>query len=294
VGPSVPLSAIGKASNASVSAMQDLNPQILRGMTPPKDSTFIRIPTGAADSFAVAFDALPKSDRTAFTSVESKKGQSFGSIAAKNDIAARQLAVYNPTLRTLKSGNLAPGQMVLVPSEAVVAAATAAPDPAIERYGSSSKSLTTHVVKSGETLTSVAKKYHTTTAAIMKANGMKRALVFPGQSIVVKNTASSKRAMLASSNGKSSSKSASSTSAKSSETHVASAGASKTKGAKSSAKTTVAKGASKSTSKATTVAKSATKNSTAIPVATAARLKKPTVEKVSEKKDTKGKKKRQS
>ncbi len=95
VGPVTPLAAIGKASNASVGQMQELNPQILRGMTPPKDSMFIRIPLGAADSFAVAFDALPKSERSALFTVESKKGQSVASIAAKNDISARQLAVYN-------------------------------------------------------------------------------------------------------------------------------------------------------------------------------------------------------
>jgi LysM repeat protein len=292
VGPSTPLAAIGKAANASVSQMQDLNPQILRGMTPPKDSMFVRIPVGAADSFAVAFDALPKSDRTALVAVESKKGQSLASIAAKNDISARQLAVYNPSLRALKSGNLAPGQTVLIPTEAVVAAATAAPDPAIEHWGSaSSKSVTTHVVRSGESLGSIAKKYHTTTAAIMRANGMKHAVIFPGQSIVVKSSSSSKHAALASS-AKSSSKSGST---KVSATKVASASGSRSaKASAKSAKTTVAKSGSKSGGKSATVAKGSTKKSLAVPVATAGRLKKPSVEKVSEKGETKGKKKRQS
>jgi membrane-bound lytic murein transglycosylase D len=84
----------------------------------------------------------------------------------------------------LKSGNLLPGQMVLVPTAAVAAAATNAPDPAIEHYGSS-RARVLHVVKSGETLGSLAKKYHTSTSALMTMNGLRRAIVFPGQSIVV-------------------------------------------------------------------------------------------------------------
>jgi membrane-bound lytic murein transglycosylase D len=291
VGPTTPLAAIGKAVSAPVSQMQDLNPQILRGMTPPKDSMFVRIPLGTADSFAVAFGALPKGERVGLFTVESKKGQSLESIAEKNGISARQLAVYNPSLHTLKSGRLAPGQTVFVPTGAVVGAATAAPDPAIERWGgSSSKSVTTHVVRSGETLGSIAKKYHTTTAAIMRANGMKHAVIFPGQSIVVKGAA--KRTMLASSKTKSSSNES---------TKLASASGSKAsvsaKGStKSSAKAIVAKSSSKSkSSKPTVVAKSSAKKKPMdVPVATAARLKKPSVEKVSEKAESKPKKKRQS
>jgi LysM repeat protein len=113
----------------------------------------------------------------------SKKGESNESMARKAGIAARQIAIYNPKLKHLKNGNLAPGQAVIVPTAAVVAASVAVPDPAIERYGSSHSTM--YVVKSGETLGAIAKKYHMTTAALMRANRLKRALIFPGQSLVV-------------------------------------------------------------------------------------------------------------
>jgi membrane-bound lytic murein transglycosylase D len=184
VGPATPLAAIATAACASVSTLQELNPQILRGMTPPKDSFQVRVPVGAADSFPAAFAALPGAVRSAYKSVESKKGQSVASVANKSGLTAKQLATFNPNLKRLKSGNLAPGQTVLIPTAAVVAASTNAPDPAIEHYGSS-RTRVLHVVKKGETLGSIATKYHTTTSALMKMNGMKRAIVFPGQSIVV-------------------------------------------------------------------------------------------------------------
>ena len=114
-------------------------------------------------------------------------GGTIRGIAKKLGISARQLSLYNPNVKRLKSGNLAPGQSVLVPTEAVVAAAVAVPDPAIERY-SSSRGAALHVVTPGETLSGIAKKYKTTTAALMKANGLRRALIFPGQSLVVGGT----------------------------------------------------------------------------------------------------------
>lgn len=184
VGPATPMAAVAHAAGTQLSDLMDLNPQVLRGITPPKDSSFLRLPAGAADSFAVAFANLPKSERLGTRTMASKKGESFASIARREGIGARQLALYNPTLKVLKSGNLVPGQTVLVPTAAVASAAVAVPDPSIERYASS-KSSVMHVVKTGETLGGIAKKYHTTTAVLMKRNGLRRAIIFPGQSLVV-------------------------------------------------------------------------------------------------------------
>jgi membrane-bound lytic murein transglycosylase D len=195
VGPATPLAAIAKAAGATIVQIQGLNPQILRGVTPPKDSLIIRLPVGAADSFPNAYAALPKSDRIGLSTVETKKGQSMASVANKAGLTAKQLSTYNPRAQRLKSGNLAPGQFLMLPTPAVVAAAVSVPDPSIERY-SSSRYTTMHVVRSGETIGGIAKRYHTTTAALMRANHLKRALIFPGQSLVV--NAGSKRSASAS------------------------------------------------------------------------------------------------
>lgn len=196
VGGATPLAAIASASDAGVDTIRELNPQVLRGMTPPRDSTWIRIPLGSADSFPDRFASLPKSEKAGLFSVESKKGQILETIAEKNGISAHKLELYNPSLKHYKSGRLVPGQMVLVPTAAVASAATAVPDPAIERYGgASSKSGAVHVVKSGETVSGIAKRYHTTTAALMKRNGLRKPLIFPGQSLVVSGSAPAKKSV---------------------------------------------------------------------------------------------------
>jgi membrane-bound lytic murein transglycosylase D len=192
VGPSTPLGAVAHAAEEKLSAIQELNPHVLRGITPPKDSFFVRLPVGRADSFAVAFASLPASERTGFHTVESKKGESLTSMAKRAGLTTRQLALFNPKVKTLKSGNLAPGQTIVVPTPLVVAGAASVPDPSIERYGSASRGSTMHVVKSGETLGAIARKYHTTTASLMRSNGLRRPLIFPGQSLVVGRSAAAR------------------------------------------------------------------------------------------------------
>jgi membrane-bound lytic murein transglycosylase D len=190
VGPSTAVGAVARAAGTSHDAVRELNPHILRGVTPPRDSFFVRIPSGLADSTAAALAAMPKSAKVGLFTVESKKGATIESIARDNGVSARLVALYNPKLRKLKSGKLVVGQTVFVPTSAVSAAAISVPDPEIERYGpSTSRSATMHVVKSGETLGGIAKRYGTTTKSLLTLNGLKKPLIFPGQSLVVKGTA---------------------------------------------------------------------------------------------------------
>jgi membrane-bound lytic murein transglycosylase D len=67
----------------------------------------------------------------------------------------------------------------------VALAAFDVPDPAIERYSTSSK---IHVVRRGEYLGGIAKRYGTSVGAIMRLNGMRKSVIFPGQALVVKGS----------------------------------------------------------------------------------------------------------
>jgi len=185
VGPNVALAAVARAAGVSVKQILELNPQILRGMTPPSGRTMLRVPVGSADSLIDALRQEPGDIRTALHSVTTKKGQTLASIAERERVSAKQLAGFNPKLHRYKSGRLAPGQVVLVPSPSVVAAERVVPDPDIERYASESRNPGVHVVKHGENLSTIAAHHHTTVKALMKANHLKRTIVFPGQSLAL-------------------------------------------------------------------------------------------------------------
>ena len=189
VPASTPLLAISRAAGSTIAEIRDLNPHLLRGMTPPRTSYQVRIPPGSGETFDSLFAEIPKAAKVATRVVESKKGDSVDRLAEKNRISSRSLIAFNPNLRRLKpSGRLVPGQAILIPSPSVASTALDVPDPALEKYSGGSRRLKVHTVKRGETVRTIARKYDTTPERIMKLNGMRKAVIFPGQSIVVSRT----------------------------------------------------------------------------------------------------------
>ena len=144
-----PLAAVARAAGASNAAIVDLNPHLLRGMTPPRESTTVRLPVGLAGDFRSSFAALPADALVATKVVESKKGDTPERLAEKHGISVHSLRAFNPKLRTLKSGRLAVGQAVLLPSHAVAALALSVPDPAIEKFPKRGTHAKAHVSKKG-------------------------------------------------------------------------------------------------------------------------------------------------
>lgn len=188
-----PLAAVARAAGVSLADVVELNPQLLRGMTPPRTTWRVRVPAGKGAGFDSAFAALPKAERTAYKRVLSKKGDTPAALARRNGIAAHQLKWYNPHLEvSRRTGRLVPGQVIIVPTEAVVAAAHDVPDPAVEIYGASRRGRTIyHTVRAGENLDRIARRYGTTSKAIMRLNGLRKSIIFPGQTLVVKAGGSS-------------------------------------------------------------------------------------------------------
>ena len=186
VGPLVPLTAIADAGATTIQVIQELNPHILRGLTPPaaRDSIFVRIPAGSSSSFHARFAALPADSVVGARMIKADKGATWSSVAKKAKVSARALPLYNPRVKPAKkTGLIAPGTPILVPTAAAVAASLPVPDPAIEKYGAGTR---THVVRSGENLSVIARRYKTTPAEIMKINRLKKPLIFPGQELLVR------------------------------------------------------------------------------------------------------------
>ena len=120
VGPTVPLAAIAKASGTSVEQILELNPQILRGMTPPRDSVRIRIPVGAKGSFDSVLKALTPEERVGVRRVLTKKGDYPETVAERYGIRTRQVLLFNPKAeQSKKTGRLAAGQVMLIPTPAM-------------------------------------------------------------------------------------------------------------------------------------------------------------------------------
>ena len=128
------LAAIANAAGSTTENVHDLNLHLLRGMTPPDDSLWVRVPVGTANGFDERFAALEPDERAAGKYVTTKKGESMSSIGHAHSLSAKQLGWYNPKATRLKSGNLTAGQRILVPNRATLRMAVDVPNPSLERY----------------------------------------------------------------------------------------------------------------------------------------------------------------
>jgi membrane-bound lytic murein transglycosylase D len=180
-----PLAAVALAAGTSVAAIQDLNPHVLRGMTPPGKSFQVRVPYGTSVDFDSAFAALDPSHRLAVRRVLVKKGESLTTIARRAGIRVKDLNPYNPALARARTKRAVPGQVLLVPTPATAAAARSVPDPVRERHPRARGRARIHTVRQGETLSHIAARYRTSTSSLMRLNRLKRPVVFPGQTLVV-------------------------------------------------------------------------------------------------------------
>ena len=188
VPPLTPLSAVAKALGIPVRDLQMLNGQILRGVTPPSGQVTLRVPVGKAVGFDARLAALDPVEREPFTKVVTRKNESIAGLAQRYDLQPRQLQWYNRKI-AVRRGKLSPGQTLLIPTADVVRGAFDIPDPSIERYGSSAggarSGRTTHLVRKGESLGSIARRYHTSVGTLVSLNRLKRQVIYPGQAIIV-------------------------------------------------------------------------------------------------------------
>jgi membrane-bound lytic murein transglycosylase D len=139
VGPLLPLAAVARAAETSREALLDLNPQLLRGLTPPGARTRLRLPVGAADDFAARLERVDASTRRAFRRATTRKRDQLTAVAERERVPPTLLAAYNPGLDTVRTGKwkgrLVSGQAVRVPTAAVLEYARAATADADDGHG---------------------------------------------------------------------------------------------------------------------------------------------------------------
>ena len=189
VPPRTAVAALTYVTGAHLDSLRDHNPHLLRGATPPDVDTWVRVPRGhASATFATDFMVLPDSVRTAWTPVKVKKATTLNAMAKANGITAAQLRWYNPKFKGTKVGV---GATINVPTKLAIRGAFAVADPSVERYGSTKNGV--HIVRKGESLSHIAARNGTTVTRLMAINGLRKNVIFPGQAIRVRASATKRK-----------------------------------------------------------------------------------------------------
>jgi membrane-bound lytic murein transglycosylase D len=154
----ISLAAIAAAAGVEASAVRDMNPQLIRGMTPPNRTWDVRVPVGRREAVLANLDRAVEEMRVAAVTHRVARGETLTHIARRHGVGVSALRSANPGVNP---NRLQVGQRLQVPvgSGAAVAVST-------------TPSWTTYQVRRGDTLSHIAARHGVSVNQIRQWNGI--------------------------------------------------------------------------------------------------------------------------
>lgn len=106
------LDVVARAAGVPLEEIERLNPEIVRGMTPPGRETILRVPAGQGWSFRERYALIPPEERVSYVEHRVAKGETLSHIARAYRVSVGDLQAANPRVRPKR---LQIGQMLTVP-----------------------------------------------------------------------------------------------------------------------------------------------------------------------------------
>jgi membrane-bound lytic murein transglycosylase D len=185
VGKPIELKVLARHLECTVEHLQQLNPELLRGVTPPQSAPYrLRVPEGKGARFASVYELIPQSERTEWVRHTIARGESLSSIARRYGVSVQAVKDANK----LKSNRIVAGHDLVVPVP--VGALPTAGAPSIQPSETG-----VYRVRAGESLWDIARAHGTTPEDLAGRNNISsRGKIYPGQMLKVPAVGSATRA----------------------------------------------------------------------------------------------------
>lgn len=106
------LDVVAEAAGTTLEEIERLNPEVVRGITPPGRETILRVPAGQGWAFRERYALIPPEERVTFVEHRVVAGETLSHIAKKYGIPLSDLQAANPRVRPR---SLQIGQRLTVP-----------------------------------------------------------------------------------------------------------------------------------------------------------------------------------
>jgi membrane-bound lytic murein transglycosylase D len=177
------LDLIARLADTSLDALRDLNPHLLRAITPPGEAYPVRVPAGASERVSAAYATLSPDERRAIVVYHVKAGETVTALAKHFGTTVDLIRAAN---RSARGRALAPGTTLYVPLNTTISATLLRePDPprTIRTVAR------TYIVRSGETVAIVAKRAGVSVATLRDENHLTtKSVLHTGQRLLVHRT----------------------------------------------------------------------------------------------------------
>ena len=186
----VGLDVLARLADTSQAALEDLNPQLVRRVTPPNRAVWVRVPVGRTETVASRLAALPARERVTFLTHSIRRGETLGYIGRLYHVSVDDILSAN---RGLRARALRVGRELVIPTSGVPAAARSTWQSATRTVpsarasgGTSGRSTrrVVHIVRRGETLSGIAERFNVPLSRMLSANRLTaRSRIHPGDAI---------------------------------------------------------------------------------------------------------------
>ncbi|MBI4467686.1 MAG: LysM peptidoglycan-binding domain-containing protein [Acidobacteria bacterium] len=174
------LGRLAAAIGVDVETLKELNPHVLRGVTPRQDNFELYVPPGAAETLLAALPGLPEAELVDWQRHRVRRGDTLSGIAARYDTSAYAIAQANGiSLRSL----IHPGQVLLIPS---AGASRSYRPQSRSRVARRDDGRLLYRVEPGDTLSGIAARHGVRPQALAAANGRSlRSVIRVGDRLVI-------------------------------------------------------------------------------------------------------------
>jgi membrane-bound lytic murein transglycosylase D len=93
------LDVVARAASVDQEEIERLNPQFVRGMTPPGRVTTLRVPEGKGAAFQTAYALIPPNERVSFVEHRVASGETLSHIALRYGVRVTDIQAANPSIR---------------------------------------------------------------------------------------------------------------------------------------------------------------------------------------------------
>ncbi|MEE8199808.1 MAG: LysM peptidoglycan-binding domain-containing protein [Candidatus Acidoferrales bacterium] len=169
------LRRIAEVIDVDVSVLRELNPHLLRGVTPPDYPGFeLYVPPGTAEILRAELPKLPEAERVLWARHRVRRGETLSHIALRYTTSAYAIAQANSL--SLRS-TIYPGQVLVIPGGRRRVSAR----PRRQEGGQS-----VYTVRRGDSLSLIAARHGISTRVLAGANGLSlRSVIHPGDRLVI-------------------------------------------------------------------------------------------------------------
>jgi membrane-bound lytic murein transglycosylase D len=176
------LDVAAQAAGVDQETLEELNPHLIRGLTPAGVSTRLLVPRGRGRHFESAYARIPPEERVTFLEHSVRSGETLTHIARRYGVSVDDLRATNPTIQPRR---MQIGQRVVVPKAPSVRGRLADSGPAPAAVGDASR-LTVYRVQSGDTLSAIAARHRVGVGDLLRWNSLSvAAVIHPGDEVKI-------------------------------------------------------------------------------------------------------------